>query len=186
MFVPTLSPGSSILDPGDDWMRRFFSFWWMCAKRAFRGNSAFANDWQWLIGYPATALIIWLLAFWYGGLSGRIELTLSTGAVGALVAAAAAYVITWATSFVAQVFNAPVELYHELQNRLAASSNDVADQRKAFVARAFLGFGPVEIEWLDQMNIGGRPVGCPDETWQQLERERSGRTRFCWAEGNQR
>jgi hypothetical protein len=36
-------------------MRRFFRFWWLCAQRAFWGNTAFANDWQWLIGYPAIA-----------------------------------------------------------------------------------------------------------------------------------
>jgi hypothetical protein len=43
-------------------------------------------------------------------------------------------------------------------------------EREAFVDRAFLGFGNAEIEWLERMNMSGRPTGCPDETWRQLER----------------
>jgi hypothetical protein len=80
-------------------MRKFFSFWWLCAKRALRGNAPFANDWQWLFGYPAIAIVIWLIGAYYAELSGRIEVTLTTGAFGAFVAAVIAYVITWLVSF---------------------------------------------------------------------------------------
>jgi hypothetical protein len=33
-------------------MRKFFAFWWLCARTAFWGNAAFANDWQWIFGNP--------------------------------------------------------------------------------------------------------------------------------------
>ena len=38
-------------------MRRFFSFWWQCIKLAFRGNAAFANDWQWVFANPVGSSI---------------------------------------------------------------------------------------------------------------------------------
>jgi hypothetical protein len=40
----------------------FFSFWWMCAKKAFWGNTAFANDWQWVFGVPAVTGLVGFLA----------------------------------------------------------------------------------------------------------------------------
>jgi hypothetical protein len=75
-------------------MWNFCSFWWNCAKIAFRGNAAFANDWQWLFGYPLTAVLLWVIGYFYAELSGRIQLTLSTGEMGLLAGAAIAYVIT--------------------------------------------------------------------------------------------
>ena len=49
-------------------------------------------------------------------------------------------------------------------------ADPIAMERKAFVERAFLGLGAVEIQWLDRMQMSGRPTGCPDETWRALER----------------
>jgi hypothetical protein len=98
-------------------MRRFFFFWWLCARTAFRGNAAFANDWQWLIGYPITAASLWILGYFYAELSGKIEVTLSTGALGALAAAIVAYIITWGASFIVRLFNAPVIQFHEQKDR---------------------------------------------------------------------
>jgi hypothetical protein len=98
-------------------MRKFFSFWWLCAKRALRGNAPFANDWQWLFGYPAIAIVIWLIGAYYAELSGRIEVTLTTGAFGAFVAAVIAYVITWLVSFFVRLANAPVTVFHEQKDR---------------------------------------------------------------------
>jgi len=113
-------------------MRRFFSFWWQCARTAFWGNAAFANDWQWLLGYPITAASLWILGYFYAELSGRIEVTLATGALGALAAAFVAYVITWLASFIARLFNAPVILFYEQKDRadkldgLRQLANDVS------------------------------------------------------------
>jgi len=98
-------------------MRRFFSFWWLCVRTAFWGNAAFANDWQWLVGYPITAASLWILGYFYAELSGRIEVTLATGALGALAAAFVAYIVTWAASFIARLCNSPVILFHEQKDR---------------------------------------------------------------------
>lgn len=94
-------------------MRRFFAFWWQCARTAFWGNAPFANDWQWLVGYPITAAALWGLGYFYAELSGRIEVTLTSGALGVLVAALVAYIITWFASFFVRLLNAPVVLFHE-------------------------------------------------------------------------
>jgi hypothetical protein len=93
-------------------MRRFIAFWWLCVRKAFWGNTAFANDWQWLVGYPATAALLWALGYFYAEFSGRVEVTLANGALGALAAAFIAFVITWIIAFVARLLDAPVELYH--------------------------------------------------------------------------
>jgi hypothetical protein len=147
-------------------MRRFFSFWWMCAKRAFWGNTAFANDWQWVFGIPLVAG----LTSWVASQRGSTEVSTGYPIADGFLAALGAFIVTWCVAFLIRIFNAPVEFYHELQVKLTASSSShIETERKAFVERAFLSFGPVEIEWLDRMNISGRPVGCPDEVWQQLE-----------------
>ena len=159
-------------------MRRFFAFWWECARTAFKGNSAFANDWQWLVGYPTTAVILWIIGYFYAELSGKIEVTLTTGALGALGAAAIAYFITWLAAFVVRFLNQPAQLFDEqksradrLQERLEQISNDPAAlERKNFVDHAFLGFGDAEIEWLERMDISGRPTGILDSIWIPLER----------------
>jgi hypothetical protein len=98
-------------------MRRFSSFWLQCAGIAARGNSAFANDWQWLVGYPAIAVALWFAGYFYAELSGRIEVTLSTAGLGVLAAAAAAFVITWLSAFLVRLANAPISLFFAEKKR---------------------------------------------------------------------
>ena len=82
---------------------QFFCFWRKCAGMAAHGNAPFANDWQWLIGYPAVAAFLWLVGFFYGVFSGW-----ATGAIAGLVVAALAFLITWGAVFVSRLLNAPV------------------------------------------------------------------------------
>lgn len=92
-------------------MGRFFSFWWLCARRAFWGNTAFANDWQWVFGIP-------VLAFGAGLLNSRYqvaELTTGSPIVDAFLAALAAFVVTWLAAFFVRMLNQPVVLYDELK-----------------------------------------------------------------------
>jgi hypothetical protein len=94
-------------------MRKFIAFWWLCLRMASQGNSAFANDWQWLFGIPACS---GLLAFF----AGKQEFTqLSTGypIVDALLVALGAFIVTWLVAFAMRVLNAPVILYHEQKAR---------------------------------------------------------------------
>jgi hypothetical protein len=112
-------------------MRSFFRFWWKCAKSAFRGNAAFANDWQWLVGYPIIALVVSVIGYFYAELSGRIEMTLSTGAMGLLAAAAIAFVITWVFSFIGRVLNQPVILFAAQQSKIDRLTADVEEYKKS-------------------------------------------------------
>src|SRR5438874_1914511 len=111
-------------------MRRFCTFWWLCARTAFWGNAAFANDWQWLVGYPIMAAVLWVIGYFYAEVSGRIEVTLATGALGALAAAFVAYIITWSAAFVVRLLNAPVVLFHAEKERA-----DNLDQQRHLAAR---------------------------------------------------
>jgi hypothetical protein len=119
-------------------MGKTFNFWWMCAKRAARGSSAFANDWQWLIGYPATAASLWILGYFYAELSGRIEVTLATGALGALAAAFIAYIITWSVSFVGRLLNVPVAIFFEQKEMADTLQQELANLKNRNGAKDFL------------------------------------------------
>ena len=109
-------------------IQRFLKFWWRCARIAFWGNAPFANDWQWLLGYPATALIVSVAGYFYADLSGRIELTLTNGAIGLLVAAVIAFVITWLVAFLARLLNQPVMLYFDEKARADKLEQNVVGQ----------------------------------------------------------
>jgi hypothetical protein len=158
-------------------IREFFSFWWRCAKNAAKGNSAFANDWQWLFGYPAIAVALWVAGYFYAELSGKIEMTLWTAGLGALAAAAVAFAITWLAAFFVRLANAPVVLYRVekewadlLQSKLDGDTDDaLSQQRKSFVERAMSGLGKDEIDWLKRMIVTDRPKGIPDLVWRQLD-----------------
>jgi hypothetical protein len=98
-------------------MRRFLSFWWMCAKRAFWGNTAFANDWQWVFGVPVCSAVA-------AGLNNKLhlsELTTGSAIADVFLAALAAFIVTWLVAFLVRLLNAPVLLYDE-QRRIAESA----------------------------------------------------------------
>jgi hypothetical protein len=72
-------------------MRQFFKFWWLCVRIAFRGNTAFANDWQWLFGVPVCSG----LAAFVARQQGISELTTGNAIADAVLAALGAFVVTW-------------------------------------------------------------------------------------------
>jgi len=88
-------------------MRRFISFWRMCAKQAFWGNTAFANDWQWMFGIPAASAAGALLA----RVMGVKELTSGNAIFDVFLAGLGAFIITWLVAFVVRLTFAPVTLY---------------------------------------------------------------------------
>jgi hypothetical protein len=90
-------------------MRRFFKFWWLCVRVALKGNSAFANSWQWLLGVP----IFSLFALWLGRKLGVPEFSTGNATWDAFLAASGAFVVTWLVAFGVRFLNAPVILYHE-------------------------------------------------------------------------
>jgi hypothetical protein len=95
-------------------MRRFISFWWQCACKAFWGNTAFANDWQWVFGVPfISGLSIWAVAK-FGAAAASTGSPIADGLLGAF----GAFVVTWTTAFFARLFNAPVQLDRQKTERL--------------------------------------------------------------------
>jgi hypothetical protein len=95
-------------------MRRFFSFWWQCARIAFWGNTAFANDWQWLFGVPAASG----LAAFVASRRGATDLTTTYPILDGILAALAAFIITWVVAFLVRLLNAPVQLDKQNAARL--------------------------------------------------------------------
>ncbi len=102
-------------------MRRFFSFWWLCVRTAFRGNSAFANDWQWLFGIP---LVSGLYVFYIARVGGH-DLTTGYPIADAFLAALAAFIATWLIAFAIRLANAPVSLYYEEKRKADLSTRRI-------------------------------------------------------------
>jgi hypothetical protein len=98
-------------------VRNFFCFYWQCVKHAARGCTPAANDWQWLIGFPLLAVILWLVRLRYGE---GVQLFSQDSALGVLIAAAAAFVLTWVATFLVKFTRAPVNLYQEEKTRADA------------------------------------------------------------------
>lgn len=94
-------------------MRRYFAFWWLCARTAFWGNTAFANDWQWVFGIPVVSgFVIWANAR-YGADFMTTGNPIADGFLGAL----SAFIVTWTIAYVIRFSNSPVTLYHAEKNR---------------------------------------------------------------------
>jgi hypothetical protein len=94
-------------------MRRFLSFWWLCAKEAFRGSAAFANDWQWLFGIPICSG----LAFWFSARFGITNFGTGNSITDGVLVAGGAFIVTWLIAFIARLSNAPANLYHREKTR---------------------------------------------------------------------
>ena len=98
-------------------MRQFFSFWWLCARRAAAGNSAHANDWQWLFANPVwqsigsavgAALGAWVSAHW------REAPVMSPDTpIGVFLGGLFGFCATWIAFFLIRFIHAPAALYHE-------------------------------------------------------------------------
>jgi hypothetical protein len=90
-------------------MRKFFGFWWLCICIAFKGNTAFANDWQWLLGVPVCSA----LAVFLARKQGVTELSTGNATADVFLAALGAFVVTWLFAFAVRIANAPVILYYK-------------------------------------------------------------------------
>ena len=81
----------------------FWTYWRPLAKKAAADACAFGNDWQWLIGVPAFAALLYFAKDWLGPDPVNAQTVL-----GALLLAAAAFAITWLGSFAVRLARAPV------------------------------------------------------------------------------
>ncbi|MCP1852764.1 MULTISPECIES: hypothetical protein [unclassified Bradyrhizobium] len=88
-------------------MRDTLIFWRRCAAYAAKGTVAFANDWAWLFGVPATVIIIQVVATGSGNsVTGSIV-------ADALLSGAIAFAITWMVIFFVRLIGAPAALYKQ-------------------------------------------------------------------------
>jgi hypothetical protein len=98
-------------------MRRIFSFWGLCAKRAAWGNSVHANDWQWVVANPLWQSIGAAVGVAVGGFwKGAPTLSPDT-ALGVLLGGAVGFAITWLLAFLIKLLKAPADLYFEQKAR---------------------------------------------------------------------
>src|SRR5579872_2779259 len=95
-----------------------FAYWWKCAKIAARGSAAFANDWQWLFGYPAVAVGIYLFSKLISG--GIMQFLSANTAQGALAVAALAFFVTWVVGFMFRLVSVPAQIEAERATQIAA------------------------------------------------------------------
>lgn len=126
-------------------MRRFFSFWWRCAKIAANESVSFANDWAWLIGAPIVGGMLYLIKRGFG--EGALTLSQDT-TIGALEAAFLAFLITWLFAFVLRLVRAPVTLFHqekERADRLQQKLDGLSDIRLENMRVSFDPNGPTEM-----------------------------------------
>jgi hypothetical protein len=90
-------------------MRQFFALRWMRVRQAFRGDSAFAHDWQWAFGNPLTSLLgPGVLAF----VVGMAAWITGSGVLDAFLVAATTFVTTWLVAFVVRLISLTSEVYH--------------------------------------------------------------------------
>ena len=101
----------------------FSSFWWLCAKRAARGASSFANSWQWVVGTPALAFILYYIGRWLGG----DVLRLPQNTLGGFEAALAAFVLTWLFKFLIELTTSPFEMYAKTTNENDVLRNKISE-----------------------------------------------------------
>jgi uncharacterized membrane protein len=86
---------------------RQFSFWRLCARTAFWGNAAFANDWQWVFGNPVASAFGGIIVAALGAIAptiaarlGATDMTTGNPALDSFLGALAAFVITWLAAFI--------------------------------------------------------------------------------------
>lgn len=93
---------------------RSWSFWKECAKRANKGTSAFANDWQWVYGTPLASAI----GVYIASNKGATWVTTGYPIADAFLAALAAFIITWAVAFLHRLYKTAPEMFREQRERV--------------------------------------------------------------------
>jgi hypothetical protein len=90
-------------------MRKLACFWWWCLRDAVKGSCAFANDWQWFVGFPAAAVVVWVLNRWLG--EGTVNIFSQDTTIGAFEAAGIAFVLTWLLAVLRGLVTAPARFF---------------------------------------------------------------------------
>jgi hypothetical protein len=103
-------------------MRRFFAFWWLCARTAFPGNAAFANDWQWVFANPLWQSIGSAVGAAFGAVASShwrgAPLMSPDTPIGAFLGGLFGFCTTWLMFFLVRFLNAPAVLYYDQKGRV--------------------------------------------------------------------
>lgn len=94
-------------------------FWLECSRRAFKGTSEFANDWQWVFGVP----IVSLIGTYFASEKGVTSWTTGYPIVDAFLSALTVFLITAAIAFSVRIYKVAPTLYEE-QVQLVDSLQD--------------------------------------------------------------
>jgi hypothetical protein len=87
-------------------MKEVFCYWWRCAKAAAKGNSSFANSWQWIFGIPVVSGIVGYIAV----RTGRTEVSTGFPILDGFLVALGAFVVTWVVAFCGRLLTEPVRV----------------------------------------------------------------------------
>lgn len=109
-------------------LRRAFCFWWKCLVRARRGSASFANNWQWVIGIPATAFVLTVFKAYLS--KGANDFLSGNTPFAAFTFALAAFVITVTASIAIRLFIEPSELYHGEMKRAIEAEDELRKYRE--------------------------------------------------------
>lgn len=92
--------------------------------KARRGSTSFANDWQWVIGIPASA---WVVTAFHA--KGTAEFFASGTQFAAFTNALAAFVITVLASILIRLFIEPADLFYSEERRAILSEEELKKSR---------------------------------------------------------
>jgi hypothetical protein len=107
--------------PNHGAMRTTLSIYRDCIKSAARGNSPFANDWAWASGTPASQWVARSTTPFAGSTVALIRWAgsgdLMSAILDGILAAGAAFFVTWMVAFVPKLLKAPADRYFAEKER---------------------------------------------------------------------
>lgn len=114
-------------------MREFFSFWWLCLKRAFIGSFSAASTWQSTVGTIGAIVLLANKAAKWGNVSlnAPLETIINSTAI--------VFLSLWVLAFIIHLLNAPVMLYQEEKSRADNFELQLDDRQKIKELRGTLG-----------------------------------------------
>jgi hypothetical protein len=105
-------------------MGKTLKFLWLCIKRAFRGNAASANDWQWVVANPLWQIIgsavcaglgAFVSRYWRGA-----PMMSPDTFLGVFLGGLFGFLFTWLICFIMRFIRTPARLYYEQKDRADA------------------------------------------------------------------
>jgi hypothetical protein len=152
-------------------------FWRKSAKHARVGAAAFANDWQWFTGVPLASAIGTYIAARRGS-----DLTTGYPILDGVIAAAVAFLITWAVAFVINIWREAPKLYLSEKKRADDLQAELALKHTPNLIPSIEGtiLGVIDGQALCVVNVTIKNTGIPSIVDNyRLTVRRNGQTHNC-------